>query len=106
MSVFKRFATAGVFLLMAMLGLGQAVVEAKIVCKNGAQRVGGSWISTPYCEDALLGQVAREHGFRVSDRELRQNPNKKRNICRFVGKDIRVQETCIQSDGGSRRGGF
>lgn len=80
--------------------------EARIVCKNGAQLVGGSWLATPYCQDALLGRVAREHGFRVSDAELRHNPNKKRNVCRFVGKDIRVQETCIQSNGSGRRGGF
>lgn len=80
--------------------------SAKFKCRNGAQLVAGNWIATPYCQDALLGRVAREHGFKVSNHDIRHNPNKKRNICRFVGKDIRVQEHCFQSEGGPRRGGF
>ncbi|MCH9766132.1 MAG: hypothetical protein K0U34_09095 [Alphaproteobacteria bacterium] len=70
--------------------------EARIVCKNGAQKQRGQWIVTPYCQDALLGKVARQYGVRVSDSALRNNPNRKRHVCRFVGQDIRVRDTCRQ----------
>lgn len=82
--------------LVAVLGVVtlSSAVEARIVCKSGVQRSSGQWIVTPYCQDALLGQVAREHGMRVSDRTLRQNPNRKRHVCRLVGQDIRVRDIC------------
>jgi hypothetical protein len=98
--------TLALGLVVAGAALASTPVLAKIKCKNGAQLVGGNWIATPYCQDALLARVAREHGFKVSNHDIRHNPNKKRNICRFVGKDIRVQENCIQSNGADRRGGF
>lgn len=70
--------------------------SARIVCKNGVQKSSGQWIVTPYCQDALLGKVARQHGMRVSDRALRNNPNRKRHVCRLVGQDIRVRDICRQ----------
>lgn len=84
--------------LTCVLFVSTATVTAKarIVCKNGVQRSSGQWIVTPYCQDALLGKVARQHGMRVSDRALRQNPNRKRHVCRLVGQDIRVKDMCRQ----------
>jgi hypothetical protein len=67
---------------------------AAIACKNGYQRVQGNYISTPYCQDALLTRVAREYGMKVSGSAIRWNPNFKRDVCRWVGNDIRVQENC------------
>lgn len=71
-------------------------LDARIVCKNGVQHSSGQWIVTPYCQDALLGKVARQFGMRVSDQALRNNPNHKRHVCRLVGQDIRVREICRQ----------
>lgn len=75
---------------------------AAIKCENGYQRVQGNLISTPYCQDALLAAVARQYGFKTSAAAIRQNPNHKREICRFVGRDIRVQENCITANPNGR----
>ncbi len=100
---------------MSRLFLAQAVVAtaalvafanpaaARIACKNGYQLVNGSLISTPYCQDALVGSVAREYGLKVSDAEVMSNPNLKRNVCQFVGRDIRLSNACVDANTAGRR---
>lgn len=88
---------AGAAALVAVV----APAQAKIVCRNGFQVVGGTEISTPYCRDNYLAHVARERGARVSDSAVRNNPNLKQEVCRLVGRDIRVQGAC-DSDGSGR----
>lgn len=92
--------------LIAVLALASfsTPAGAAIVCRDGAQLVSGNYISTPYCQDKLLAQVAREYGFKVSFAEIRNNPNTKRNICVYVGRDIRVQENCLTANPVGRRG--
>jgi hypothetical protein len=68
--------------------------EARIVCRDGYQVSGGQEISTPYCNDEYLAQVARERGTKVSAAEVRNNPNRKDEICRHIGYDIRIREYC------------
>lgn len=68
--------------------------EARIKCKEGYQVIDGRLIPTPYCSDTYLAQVAREFGTKVSARQIRNNPNKKREVCEFVGQDIRVRHIC------------
>lgn len=87
---------------VALTSVGPA--EAAIKCVNGAQLVSGSYIITPYCQDKLLAQVAREYGHRVSFAEIRDNPNSKRIVCLHVGRDIRVYENCITVNPTGRRG--
>lgn len=77
--------------------------EAAITCRNGAQLVSGSYIITPYCQDKLLAQVARQYGSRASFAQIRDNPNIKRHVCRLVGRDIRVFENCITVNPNGRR---
>ena len=92
--------------LAALAVVGSAVTaEAAIQCNNGAQLVSGSYIITPYCQDKLLAQVARQYGSRVSFAEIRDNPNTKRHVCRLVGRDIRVYENC-QTVNPNGRSGF
>lgn len=81
-------------------------VSAAIACKNGYQRVQGNEIATPYCQDELLAQVARSYGNRTSAYTIRTNPNAKRDVCRLVGRDIRVQSVCIDSGPFGRGGRF
>lgn len=80
---------------------------AKIKC-NGAYQVvpGAGEISTPYCEDANLAKVAREYGFKVSGKKVRQDYATKDEICQLIGEDIRVQHACAghTPNGGSDRG--
>ena len=85
------------------LMLGAAVVlvifekpAGAIDCVRGLQRVNGQMIYTHYCQD-YLANVAREYGFNASAAKIRSNPNFKKEICRFVFEDIRVQITCLQA---------
>ena len=92
----------------AILALAAAAIaapaEARIVCKDGYQASGGQYIATPYCQDELVAQVARQYGMRVSSAEVRNNPNTKRNVCQFVGRDIRIYQACIDANSAGRRG--
>lgn len=77
--------------------------EAAIKCVKGFQIVNGSPIATPYCQDELVAKVAREHGMKVSAAAIRNNPNYKRNVCQFVGRDIRIYQACIDANSVGRR---
>ena len=89
----------------ALLSMG-AMDAAAIECRNGDQRVQGTLIATPYCQDQLLALVAREHGLRASADAIRSNPNLKRDVCRLVGRDIRIQATCGEVNAAGRGGRF
>jgi hypothetical protein len=75
-----------------------------IDCKDGYQLVQGNRLSTPYCQDALLTTVARQYGMKVYAEQIRESPNFKKQVCRLVGRDIRVQENCMISNPNGRRG--
>ena len=79
--------------LLAAVPVSQA--EARIRCVDGFQIVNGNPISTPYCLDSLLAQVARTYGTKVSAAEIRNNPSLKRRLCHFIGHDTRLRETCV-----------
>ena len=83
-----------------------AAPASAIECVNGDQRVRGALIATPYCQEEQLAAVARGYGFKASADAIRNNPHVKRDICRFVGRDIRVQTTCSDSSGSGRGGRF
>jgi hypothetical protein len=101
----SRFAVAAGLVAMPALILSASLpAEAKIVCVDGNQIVNGQPLSTPYCQDALVAKVAREHGMKVSDAAVMNNPNLKRNVCQFVGRDIRIYNACIDANSAGRRG--
>jgi hypothetical protein len=80
-----------------------ATGEAKIACRDGYQRVQGQDIATPYCQDKLVAQVAREHGSRVRDNSILYNPSAKAEACRFVGHDTRLTTACAGENDRGRR---
>ncbi len=105
--VFGRVRSGAVLAALALPLAALAWVqpaEARIRCVNGNQIVNGSPIATPYCQDELVASVAREHGMKVSASEVRNNPNYKRNVCQFVGRDIRIYQACIDANSVGRRG--
>jgi hypothetical protein len=69
-------------------------VSAEIRCDGSFQLVGGQLIETPWCEDDNLAKVARSYGATASARAIRENPNLKQQLCRFIGYDLRVKDTC------------
>lgn len=72
--------------------------DAKILCRDGYQVVQGREISTPYCNDNYVAAIARKHGFKVSDAEIRNNPAKKNEVCRFISSNIEIRHYCNDSD--------
>jgi hypothetical protein len=90
-------------LAIATLVLVLATPVHAIECVRGLQSVNGQLISTPYCQDTYLAEVAREYGLKASAAQIRNNPNFKKEICRTVFTDIRVQTTCEQAGVPERR---
>ena len=66
-------------------------------CQNGAQLIKGNWMATPYCQDKQLFEVANSRGFTTSFEAIRNNPNHKKELCRFLFSDIRVEMTCLDA---------
>jgi hypothetical protein len=97
------FQTLGICLLATPLVLiAGPSADAAIKCRNGYQLVNGSEIATPYCQDNLVAQVARQYGFKASETEVRNNPNYKRELCRYVGRDNRLTTACVNENTGRR----
>lgn len=88
---------------LSVLAFSAGPAAAKIKCVNGSQIVNGSLIATPYCQDELVAQVARERGMKVSAAAIRNNPNLKRNVCQHVGRDNRIHVACIDANSVGRR---
>ena len=80
---------------VGVLALG-ALPASAIECRGEYQVVSGKLIATPYCQDNYLAHVARKYGTKVSNREIRNNPNRKADVCRFMGHDSRVSHLCDQ----------
>jgi len=76
--------------------------QAEIACSKGFQKVQGSWLSTPYCRDAYVAQVAKEYGFSATAAQVRNDPLFKQRLCRFIGQDIRIKESCDEVNPGAR----
>ena len=102
---FKTCAATGLFALILLAPTSNA--DAAIKCDGPYQinSAAGGRIATPYCQDNYLASIARAAGMRVSNKTIRQNPNRKQEACRFVGHDPRVQNICAGYifDGGGRR---
>ena len=81
---------------LLMAGLA-APAGAAIQCKNGLQynTAANGWISSPYCGDEYVAEIARQRGMKVSGSDLRQNPSLKAEVCRFASSDIRINHLCI-----------
>jgi hypothetical protein len=77
-------------------GLAIAATPAEAITCDGNFQVqrSGQRIATPYCADGNLAAVAREYGVRTTAREMRYNPSEKGRVCRFIGDDNRVRDTC------------
>lgn len=86
--------------------LPHAPAAAAIRCDGPVQIIsGGNSQPTPYCEDAYLAQVARQHGVSVSATAIRASYNKKSRICELIGNDTRVSSICTGHRPVDRRGG-
>jgi hypothetical protein len=79
--------------------------QSRIVCEGSYQIVNGYPVSTPYCRDRTMVQVARAYGIRVSLDAIRHSESTKREVCAVIGYDNRVRDTCqpyVDGRGGLR----
>lgn len=90
-------------LLMALTPLHARTAMAGIRCIDGFQIVNGARLATPYCQDMLVYKVAREYGVKTTASAILHNPNHKRHVCAFIGRDIRVYQACIDANSVGRR---
>lgn len=90
----KSLVAAGAVLAASILA-GAAPAAAEIQCQDGYQRIKEDWLATPYCQDKLLFEVANARGFTTTFEAIRNDPNHKKELCRFLFTDIRVQMTCL-----------
>jgi len=94
----RGFAKAGLITTAVLGAMAMAApASAEIKCNDGNQLIQGNWMATPYCQDKLLAQVANARGFKTSFAAIRNNPNHKKELCRFLYTDIRVQMTCMDA---------
>lgn len=104
---FHGFGGAAAAIILGAIG-GVTVANpatAAIRCHNGYQIVGGNEIATPYCQDENLAHVAREFGIKTTGARIRADWGHKRDICRLIGQDIRIQSACIGEDDRGDSGG-
>ena len=74
----------------------KSVTTAAITCEGPAQvQRDGKLISTPYCQDGYLADVAQSYGVQTSSHEIRHNLSEKARVCRFIGDDNRVRAACV-----------
>lgn len=86
---------AAIFFAPAIFSSTQATASKyKLKCDGQYQLVQGNWISTTPCEESYLAKIARSYGVRVTVKQIRNNPNKKIEICEFLNHDTRVQNLC------------
>ncbi|MBX9587842.1 MAG: hypothetical protein K2X43_00965 [Hyphomonadaceae bacterium] len=89
----KRFSIAAIA-LGAVLTAPSDGAQARIVCDGNFQIVQGRPIATPYCQEQNLARIARSYGMRASFDQIRASISVKGQVCRAIGHDIRVRETC------------
>lgn len=81
------------FLSLAFLTLSLNGAYA-LDCEKGQLRLKeGTLVDNSSCENIYLSEVASSYGLKVSPSEL-NNPNKKKDICRSVWTDNRVNMIC------------
>ena len=91
----RRAARVATLSCVSLAAIASLAPQAQAIeCRGRYQIISGNPLSTPYCEDNYLAQVARSYGSRVSARQIRNNPNKKAEVCRFMGFDNRVSDIC------------
>ena len=98
----NRFSIASAALAAAVLFVPLGAAQARIVCDGNYQVVGNSSFATPYCQEQNLARVARGYGMRVSFEDIRRSESIKAQVCRTIGHDNQVRETCLmfRNEGG------
>lgn len=71
-----------------------SVSVAGIKCQGNYQISKYGPIATPYCEEQQIANVARSYGWKVTDKQVRNDALKKVYICQILGHDVRLKGSC------------
>lgn len=82
-------------ILMSTIALaGSAHAGAGCTTEGYKKLWSGDRVPTPACQANLLGRVARDHGLRISNAQIRRDPATRERICDAVGRDGRLVYAC------------
>ena len=99
----NRITLASTVLAAAALLAPFGAAQARIECDGNFQvSKGGQTFGSPYCQEHNLARVAQGYGMRVSFDSIRRSESVKAEVCRTIGHDNRVRETCMpfRNEGG------
>jgi hypothetical protein len=91
---FSRKLLTPVMAVLLFTVLAASPAAARIECRGNFQITKYGPISTPYCEERQIARVARSYGIRVTDSQVRNNPNTKVWLCQTIGNDNRLKGSC------------
>ena len=93
-----RASSAAIACAIAASFIASTSVDARIVCRDGAQIIPGvGRHATPYCEHKYLAKVARSsYGIATSFAKIRSSIFERERVCQAIGHDHRVYSTCLE----------
>ena len=95
MRTFGMYGLAATFLSAVLLvAASPEPADARIQCKGNFQVTKYGLLATPYCEEEQIAKVARSYGWKVTGRQVRNDPLKKVQLCQILGGDVRLKGSC------------
>jgi hypothetical protein len=91
---YQGIAITGLLGFVVLASIWPESAAARIQCKGNFQVTKYGLIATPYCEEEQIAIVARSYGWKVTGKEVRNNPLKKVEICQILGGDVRLKGSC------------
>ena len=58
-------------------------------------------IATPYCEEEQIAKVAQSYGWKVTAKQVHNDPLTKVKLCQILGGDVRLKGSCAGYGPGS-----
>ena len=85
-----------------LVAVGAEPAAARIECKgNFMVTKTNGLIATPYCEEEQIAKVAQSYGWKVTAKQVHNDPLTKVQICQNLGGDVRLKGSCAGYGPGS-----
>ncbi len=78
-----------------LVAAGMQPAAARIECQgNFMVTKKNGLIATPYCEEEQIAKVAQSYGWKVTAKQVHNDPLTKVQICQVLGGDVRLKGSC------------
>jgi hypothetical protein len=78
-----------------IIAIGIQSATARIECQgNFMVTKKNGLIATPYCEEEQIAKVAQSYGWKVTAKQVHNDPLVKVQICQVLGGDVRLKGSC------------